>query len=184
MIFTDRAAIFVALVEVDLNKTLKWLLEIGAMLLVVLAIWAWQERDLLETDGSQQIQSLVLPQLSGETFRLTETDKPTLIYFFAPWCQVCHLSIDNLQYLDSQKVRILTVAMDYSSKQEVQGFLAEHEFDAPVLMGTEQQKAQFKLKAYPTYYLLDRQLRVVSKNMGYSTAMGLKLRSVFNRDNT
>lgn len=165
-----------------MHKALKWLLEVVVMLGIVLAVWAWQERDLLETDGSQQIQSLVLPQLNGDTFQLTPSDKPTLIYFFAPWCQVCHLSIDNLQYLDQDKVRILTVAMDYSSQQEVETFLAEHEFEAPVLMGSQQQKQQFRLKAYPTYYLLDPQLRVVSKNMGYSTALGLKLRSVFNRD--
>lgn len=167
-----------------LSSKLRSGLEWALLVLIVVGIWWWQEKDLLPDDGSERIALKPLPTLNGGAFQLLPDSRPTLIYFFAPWCSVCHLSIDNLQYLDTDKVRVLTVALDYNSREQVSAFFDDHEFKGPVLLGHDDLKSQFNLSGYPTYYILDPELKVISRSQGYSTAIGLKLRSVFSRVNT
>jgi thiol-disulfide isomerase/thioredoxin len=102
-----------------------------------------------------------------------------LIYFFAPWCKVCSLSIGNLEYLNSDKINIVRVALDYSNVEAVQNFAAKHNISNQILLGHEGLKQQFKIQGYPTYYIIDDQQKVMAKSFGYSTALGLKLRQLF-----
>jgi len=106
----------------------------------------------------------------------------TLIYFFAPWCKVCHLSINNLNILRSQisedKLSILIVALDWKSKTEIENYMTEHELEFPVLLGNRNWSNQYKIKGFPSYYVLDNNGHIISKSMGYSTSIGMLLRSV------
>lgn len=149
------------------------------MLAIIWGAWSWQGRHLLESDGSVTISGLTLPSLKGELVSMEKNGKPTVIYFFAPWCKVCALSIGNLQYLNADKVNVITVALDYSTVEEVQQFVSDHDVSAEVLLGTNRQKHQFNIKAYPTYYVLDKDHKVVSSSMGYSSALGLKFRKLW-----
>lgn len=148
--------------------------------LVFTGITIWQTWDMLSTDGSVQIDNISLLSLAGEVATLTENDKPTLVYFFAPWCGVCKMSIDNLQGLNTDKIHVVTVALDYDNTQEVAEFIGEQELQVPVLLGNKEVKRQFQVKGYPSYYVLDKNRNVVSKSYGYSTAIGMKLRAWVN----
>jgi thiol-disulfide isomerase/thioredoxin len=117
--------------------------------------------------------------LDGEVLPLLAEGKPNLLYFFAPWCTVCALSIDNLEYLNPEKVNVVVIALDYSSEQAVRQFVDEHQVSATVLMGHEALKSQFQIQGYPSYYFVDEEQVVTSRAFGYSTALGLKLREVF-----
>ncbi|GGD64273.1 TlpA family protein disulfide reductase [Lacimicrobium alkaliphilum] len=149
----------------------QWLL-----LVVILAgIYLWQTRDLLDT-GSQ-VNTTALPLLAGGSAPLIEAqDKPTLIYFFAPWCQICSLSIGNLDDLDSRHINIKKVAMDYASLENVWKFVKDHQVQGDVLLGHEGLKQQFRIYGYPTYYILDKDAKVVARDMGYSSGLGLRVR--------
>ncbi len=123
--------------------------------------------------------------LDGQMYQFpepsSEADK-TLIYFFAPWCTVCHLSIGNLSILRDQisedKLTILIVALDWKNKNEIEDYVIEHELDFPVLLGDQRWLQQYKIKGFPSYYLLDNKGNIVSKSMGYSTSIGMLARSL------
>lgn len=145
----------------------------------IYAINAWQSRNMLDVDQSLIDQSQTLVGLDGETAKLIKPDKPTLVYFFAPWCKVCSYSIGNLEYLDEAKLNIVRVALDYSSIQEVNVFAEQQAISSQILLGHQGLKQQFKIQGYPTYYIIDENHKVLAKSYGYSTALGLKLREVF-----
>lgn len=134
---------------------------------------------MLDDNSQLQVATQMLVGLDGQTSTLIKPNKPTLIYFFAPWCKICSLSIGNLEYLDTNQLNIVRVALDYSNVEEVQNFADIHNISSQILLGHEGVKQQFKIQGYPTYYILDEQQKVQAKSYGYSTALGLKLREIF-----
>jgi thiol-disulfide isomerase/thioredoxin len=104
---------------------------------IVFAVNALQSRDMLDVDSSLVLDTQLLVGLDGQTSTLINTDKPTLIYFFAPWCKVCSLSIGNLEYLDTEKLNVIRIALDYSSVEVVQNFAEKHSISSQILLGHE-----------------------------------------------
>jgi len=45
----------------------------------------------------------------------------------------------------------------------------------PVLLGTTETMKDFKIQAFPTYYVLDKEQKITKVSMGYSTEIGLRL---------
>ncbi|MEW6991557.1 TlpA disulfide reductase family protein [Colwelliaceae bacterium 6441] len=123
--------------------------------------------------------SFVLPTTVGDKVTLINQQK-TIIYFFAPWCQICHASIDNLQaiYQSNTSLKVIAVALDFMTVEEVEKFVAKHQLTFPVAIGNEEVKQAFKVHAYPSYYVVDKKNIVIAKAMGYSTEIGLYLRSL------
>ena len=121
-----------------------------------------------------------LPTLKGQPIELASQGKQTIIYFFAPWCQICHLSIGNLQsiYEKNPHIDIISVALDYESVEDIRNFTNQHQLTFPVVLGNSQVKRQFKISGYPSYYVLNKSNKIVGKSMGYSTELGLYLRSL------
>ncbi|WP_250884036.1 redoxin domain-containing protein [Glaciecola sp. XM2] len=156
-----------------------YLRDITLFVLIVVGITYWQTKDMLETDGTVIVEQQNLVSLDGLVMPMLADDKPNLVYFFAPWCKICSLSIDNLDYLNEDKVNVVVIALDYSSTEEVEAFVAEHDVTMQVLYGHADLKRQFQIKGYPSYYLIDESFTIVSRSYGYSTAVGLKLRETF-----
>lgn len=155
------------------------LAEIALAFGIFLALSAWQTRNMLAEEDT--VPRLTAYTMQGQSVRFPEesTEQASLVYFFAPWCTVCHLSIENLNTVKSRypELHILIVALDYQSTAEVQEFLAEHDLDYPVLLGDRRWSDAYKISAFPSYYLLDSDGRVVSRSMGYSTALGMLARA-------
>lgn len=163
-------------------KSVNWkilLRDVLVLVAIYFAIDTWQSRNMLDIDSLIEFDGQILTSLNKQSKDLIEANKPTLIYFFAPWCTVCSLSIGNLEYLETDKVNIVRVALDYSNAAEVQKFADDHNISAQILLGNEALKKQFKIQGYPTYYIMDQQQKVLAKSYGYSTAMGLKIRQFF-----
>lgn len=166
-------------IEHKKTKWRVWLRDLIIIAVVVGAISLWQSRNMLSSDGSVYIPQQNLISLSGQVEPLLAKDMPNLIYFFAPWCKICSLSIGNLEYLNPESVNVVVIALDYSSKEEVEDFVREHQLSTQVFLGHEALKQQFKIQGYPSYYLLDEKQMISSSAYGYSTAIGLKLREAF-----
>ncbi len=142
---------------------------------------SWLRASSMLDDQSQVTEVTVLPSLASEIIKVQANGKPLIVYFFAPWCQICHMSIGNLQNTyDSNKdnIDVIAIALDYAERNEVDNFVARHQLTFPVLLGTEQVKQRFQITGYPSYYVLDEENTIQGKSLGYSTELGLYLRSL------
>lgn len=121
-----------------------------------------------------------VPTLKGGVTSLYSQEKNTVLYFFAPWCKVCHVSIGNLQslYEKNEQLNVIAIALDYNDKKEVMDFTNQHQLTFPVVLGSEAIKQTFEISGYPSYYIVDKQNTIVSKSMGYTSEIGLYLRSL------
>ena len=131
----------------------------------------------------------VAPALSGPLLLgghydiATKEAKPTLVYFFAPWCNICALTSDNLTRLrrlrDEESLDILAVALDWQDVEEVSEYVARHEIDLPVVLGDSRLGQSWQVYAFPTYYVLDSDRQIRRRDLGYSSQFGLWWRTWF-----
>jgi thiol-disulfide isomerase/thioredoxin len=163
------------------RKRMSWILNGVMMIVVFVAVSAFQARNLLDTD-QQPSPPLSAMTLSSDNFDLaSQESRPTVIYFFAPWCTYCALSSDNLNRLrrlrDDDALRIIAVALDWENTDEVKQYAERHELNVPVLLGDAAIARDWKIHGFPTYYVLDNESLVVSRDIGYSTQLGMLWRS-------
>jgi peroxiredoxin len=164
------------------RRYLTYALEAGLFVAVFFAVSAWQSRNLLGTDRVPA-PPLSAATLDGDRYDLaTSSGKPVLVYFFAPWCAFCSASADNVVRLrnlrDEAGLDIIAVALDWQSHDEVREYASGHELNVPVLLADAAVAEAWHVYAFPTYYVLDSKHRVVARDIGYSTQLGLWWRSL------
>jgi len=130
------------------------------------------ERGIPDQQVPQQIQG---QQIQGQQIQ----GQKTLLYFFAPWCGICRISMPNLKYLqaDNEGLAVYAIALQYDSPEQVSEFIADLDLQVPVLLGNQQMATDYQIQAFPTYYVIDEKGHISAKSLGYSTALGLWLRS-------
>jgi len=158
---------------------MRWLTELLIFMFVFIGIIAWQQKDMLSTDGSVIIPNTKLVSIDGQTQTLLAIDKPTLLYFFAPWCKVCELSISNVDAFDPAKVKVLKVALDYASTEAVEIFAQATQTDRNIVFGNKAVQKQFAVTAFPSVYIVEPSGEIVGRSVGYTTTLGYKLRVAF-----
>ena len=157
------------------------LAEVLLFVVIVGGIYAWRTRDLLPTGDRVPAPAFELTDLQGRPWSLDALEgKPAVLYFFAPWCGVCAASSPQLRWFDrwmGEEVQIVLVGLDWSSPAELAEYAARHELQLPVLAAGPQTAADYRIRGYPTYYVLDAEGRVAGRDFGYTTAPGLWLRT-------
>ncbi len=150
--------------------------DIGWVLLAFLAIQLFQMRNMLAAD-ELTAPPLDLATLSGEFHSQAANNRPTLVYFFAPWCGICGASAHNINSLregnSAEDLSVVMVALDWQQAEEVREFASRHALQVPVLMGERETADNWRVPGYPTYYVLDSANRIVHKDFGYTTRLGL-----------
>lgn len=165
-------------------KKHKWasiLFEVAIVVLVLLLFSWYQNRGTLAADG-KMAPDFTLKSIDGETYQLSQLKgKKVLIYFFAPWCSICHMSGGNLNDLraarEDDELEILVVGLSYEFEGEIQDFANELQLTMPVLYGTDQQMQDYKIKGFPTYFVIDEEGKVIHRSVGYSTEIGMRFRT-------
>lgn len=157
----------------------KWSKELALFVVLFAGITWWQTKDMLAADGSYVVNlpTSTYKDLQGNITEFVPRGEKTLVYFFAPWCNVCALSIGNLENIIEPDLNIVAVALDYENQEDVKLFVDEHAVKAKVIMGDQALKRQFKIKGYPSYYLIDEDHKVVGRSYGYSSSIGLNVRN-------
>jgi thiol-disulfide isomerase/thioredoxin len=147
--------------------------------LIFNAISMLRETSMLSSNASVPVQHQ-LQTLMGNDINLHAKGKKTIIYFFAPWCHVCNFSIDNLQnvYQKNPDLNVIAVALDFVDIEEVRKFTNNHQLTFPVALGTASVKADFHVQGYPSYYVLNEENTIIGRSLGYSSEIGLYLRSL------
>lgn len=163
------------------RRSVRWALDLGLALVVILAVGAWQTRGHVASGTS--VGGVALGTLRGGSTSLSALrGKPTAIAFWAPWCSVCKLESQNLSWLQrlvGERARVVSVAAAYDSLDDVRAYMAEHQVDYPVLLGGDDAVGAFRVQAFPTVYFLDAEGRVKGSVTGYTTTLGLLARLLF-----
>jgi len=150
---------------------------------VFVGVATFQARNMLSTSGTEA-PTLNGPLLRGGSYDIaTAGDRPMLVYFFAPWCNICAVTSDNLTRLrrlrDEEDLDIMAVALDWRDFEEVSDYVDRHELDLPVVLGDRQIAQSWQVYAFPTYYVLDSEQRIRRRDLGYSSQFGLWWRTWF-----
>jgi peroxiredoxin len=107
--------------------------------------------------------------------------KATLVVFFYPTCPFCNVAAPEIQRLyDTYKAQGLSVVYvnAYANEEKlVPGWLDQHRYTVPVLLGAKLEDLQrdYGVEATPTHYLLDAKGVVLSKHSGYQAGDALTL---------
>ena len=158
------------------RPVLSTVFDVCAIIVLMVAIHAWQTRDLPEGEPAPARglftldgQSIESPIAMGEV---------GVVYFFAPWCNVCRASMGNLNDLVSEgKVAWASaIALDFSSTSEVQQFVDDLGITMPVFLGAAQEIDNWNIRGYPTYFVINESGQIDSSSVGYSTEAGLRFR--------
>lgn len=159
-------------------------IQILLFVVVFQAISFLRETSMLSTNvdlTATKSQSFTqVPTLMGETVSLNSQGKTTVLYFFAPWCQICHVSIGNLQalYQKNEHIEVVAVVLDYMSVEEVMDFTKRHQLTFPIALGNEEIKHAYSITGFPSYYVISKDNTIIGKSMGYSSEIGLYLRTL------
>lgn len=141
----------------------------------------FRELSLLNADGTESIPPLSVQLPNGDQANLSQySGRPVLYYFWAPWCTVCKVSMPNLEdFHQSNKgdIQIVAVALSYDSPEQITDFMADKEYNFDYVLGNMDVSEAFKIKGFPTYYLADKNGKLVAKSMGYTSELGMKIRS-------
>jgi thiol-disulfide isomerase/thioredoxin len=131
-----------------------------------------------DTQHLAPLQSLELTSMNGEKHQANvAAGKKTVVYFFAPWCAVCKISIDALNFFEgSDRVQTLAVGLDYDSLAELKPFQAK--LSTPIYAGDALLQRQFKVDRYPTVYILNGDGSVAYVMVGYTSRFGIWLRTL------
>jgi peroxiredoxin len=160
----------------------RYALEALLVVVIVVGVQAWRARDLLPADQRTLAPDFTLADLHGGTWSTAELrGKPAVIYFFAPWCGVCAASSPQLRWFHRWRgddVQVLLVGLDWSAPQELHDYAQRHGLAMPVLIGDRATGAAYRIQGYPTYYVIDAEGRVARRDTGFSTVVGLWLRTL------
>lgn len=164
-----------------INKIRSFLLNAGLFAVVFFGVLAFQSRNMLAA-GGQIAPELRGTTLAGQPYDLDNAStRPALVYFFAPWCKICAASSGNLNRLrrwrDPDEIEIVAVALDWGAAEEVRDYVERHELNVTVVLGDASVAREWQIQAFPSYYVLNGEHRVVRRDIGYSSQLGLWLRA-------
>ena len=165
----------------NFRKWKRWLINSLLIVTIFVGMTAWHGRNLISKQTPAP--SFRLPSLSGEPVALKDLrGRRVLLYFFAPWCKVCDLSISNLNWVrklwDEESVSIFAVALSYKDLQSVEAFLERNTLNVPVLLGNRELLNSYRISAFPTIYVLNESGDIDGSSVGYSSTIGLWWRTL------
>ena len=92
--------------------------------------------------------------------KLTRAEKPTLLWFWAPWCEICNHEAPAIERLASESRGDLAVVGIGGRDDIANGpaFVARHRLHTPTMLFDEPMAAwrAFAIPAQPAFVLLDR----------------------------
>jgi peroxiredoxin len=162
------------LAKVRQHKWLRPLWDVTVVVLIFVAISAWQTRRL---PTGAPAPDFTLRTLTGEQVRLSELrGKPVVLAFWAPWCGVCKAESSTLSSLQStvgDSARVLSVAVAYENEEDVSRFAREQGVDYPVLLGGSELTRAYAVDQFPTTFFVSSEGLLERASVGYTTRLGL-----------
>ena len=155
------------------KRWVRWVLQGAVLVGLILALQYCRTRDTV----SGQAPEISGRLLDGTPVSLAEfKGQPLLLQFWSTWCPVCSLeqgSIDSV----AQDYAVLSVAMDDSSADEIQRWMAKEEVSYRVIHDPSGNISyRYGVRAVPTSMIIDASGEIRFVEVGYTTELGLRLR--------
>ena len=154
--------------------------DIALLGAIAWCVLAWRGAELLQIGSPAP--GVRLTTVNGSILDLVPSaGKPMLLFFLASDCEGCLQAADAIRELQKsrpgQNLAVLAIAFGYSgSPDEIQQLLRDHGLnDVPVLLGTEQARERYSVRAFPTIYALDGAGRVLGRTVGSPSQARLRL---------
>lgn len=156
-----------------LKKYRVWLLELCLIVIVLLMVKAWVQREVV-SGAAPNIQALTL---KWQVFDLHQVkDKPILLHFWATWCPVCKLEQSSIENI-SKDYRLITIAMQSGTNQELKSFMQDENLSFDVIndeFGLLSKK--YNIRGVPASFVINKENRIKFIEIGYTTEIGMRLR--------
>lgn len=150
-------------------RRLAWLLAFTAVFLVVRA---WQTRDLITGPAPAfELLSLDGTILSPARF----AGQPHVIYFWATWCPVCKVQRGAIESV-AKDYPVIAVALGEDAAT-VRDYLAGA--PTPLLMASDSDgrvARRYGVRGVPAMFFIDAEGNIVAREMGYTSAWGVRAR--------
>lgn len=161
------------------KKRFGWVRDLLLFVVLVGGVMAYQTWDHVSRGSAMPSFDLALLDTDATVESSKLTGKPTVIYFWAPWCTVCEASSHNMNALHraaSGEANVLSMAVEYRDLDTVRQFVRANEVEYPVILGDASTREAFAVTSFPTIYVFDKDGHVSSSVVGYTTELGLRAR--------
>ncbi len=155
------------------RRAFSLILQILIFVAIYLGVRSWMMSGMV----SGPPPSFIATDLQGQRVSLADyRGKPVLLYFWASWCHICkfeHGAIDAV----SRRWPVLSVAMQSGDDKAVTAYMHDNGLRWRTIVDeTGELAKRFGVRGTPAHFILDSQGNVRYREMGYTTAWGLRLR--------
>jgi len=124
--------------------------------------------------NKEPLNAINLTLFNGDKY-IYPTNKPILVHFWATWCPTCSLEASNIQKI-SQDYEVITIAVK-SKEEEIKKYMKDNNLNFKVVNDKSGFIArEFKIAAYPTTFIYDKDKNLAFSEVGYTSTFGLWLR--------
>ena len=150
-----------------------WLRDVLMVVVALIAVRAYQQRDLASGPAPQLEGALVDgSQASLAAYR----GEPVLVHFWATWCGVCSMEQGSIDAI-ATGLPVLSVLSKSGAASAVGSYVTTHNITPRVIVDSSGELAErFGVHAFPTTFVLDRNGDIRFREVGYTTELGLRAR--------
>ena len=165
---------------------MKSLLMLAIVIALAMPAWSFQS-DKTEATAAQPARSdsKALPPINLQDFdgKAVPSDQfkgnILVLDFWATWCVPCIAEIPTLNRLQEKYgpkgVKVLGVTMASGDASEVKPFVGKHKMKYMILMGDDDQVYDLNVIAFPTTYVITRDMKVFRRYIGASPTKAAEL---------
>ncbi len=118
--------------------------------------------------------SFLLKDIADKDFSSKQLEgKWTVVDFWGTWCGPCVAEMPKLNqyYLGLKQDKMSNIAFMSiacrDTKEKVQRFLSDHNYDIPVLISDNQVEITYKVRGYPSKYIVTPEGKLISTDFGF-----------------
>lgn len=156
------------------QRWIRWLIEFTVIAIIILGVRVWQQRSLLDGPAPDFARTT----LNGASIKLDSyRGAPVLLHFWASWCPMCELEQGGISNI-GKDWKVVTVAFQSGSTEDVRRYMEHKNITDWVTIADEDGKLaeQYGIKAVPTSYVLDKGGNIRFREVGLTSAWGLRMR--------